>query len=576
MSGKIQKYPTDVAMPLTKNKNQLKFNVNQENGQIDMNSSYLELELNIVDSTGAQVTDLNDVVLGRDNIMYGPTCIVRDSKLYGTKSGKKYQELNYVNILMQNLNYWTQGKNEIKANTLWNGMGAKVQDGSVLSIFNNTYQDENPTLRVPLKELYPGSIGNSDMFPADEDLTFTYFLEPYYRILQSLSSSNYVAPVQASAVDPQPDNKNFTSGGQASSVLTPEALGQLVGYAQGQYVSVPAGDVANIFKITNITADAGQTIGSITLDGQVTAGAVTLGTVYPVNMITTAGTVACNDVAGAGAPISSVTVTTQNQAPAVGSKVQVSYYFYVPGMVGTDFTTLQLSSYVTVTNVQAGVVTLSAPIYTSNLSANSKLYGVTIDKLTGQNLDTYDWQVVNAHLVLYRRNVPMVPNKNMLVSNFESMNVQIVPGIDKFFYTFLTDKSCYNAYGFVPTGSNLYSQAQGIGTYQFSVDGKPLTSLYMDTSSSLHEDNMLRALSNSPYYPCKNLNQDRDDEEAPNPTSVNPLMYPAKVYQSMLKGEPVVNSEPGNLNLKLEIVPESGQTTPAGNVYLFCEKYQEL
>jgi hypothetical protein len=53
-------------------------------------------------------------------------------------------------------------------------------------------------------------------------------------------------------------------------------------------------------------------------------------------------------------------------------------------------------------------------------------------------------------------------------------------------------------------------------------------------------------------------------------------MYPAKVYPSMRKGEPVVNEDIGKTNLKLELNPSSGQTTPAATVYLFCEKYQEL
>jgi len=105
MSGKIQRYPTSVAMPLTKTRNQLNFLINQEEGQIDMNSSYLELEVILVDSDGNVPENYNDVVLGRDNIMYNPTCIVRDAKLYGTRSGKKYQDLMYVNLLSQNLQY---------------------------------------------------------------------------------------------------------------------------------------------------------------------------------------------------------------------------------------------------------------------------------------------------------------------------------------------------------------------------------------------------------------------------------------------------------------------------------------
>jgi hypothetical protein len=474
---------------------------------------------------------------------------------------------------MQNLNYWTQGKNDIKANTLYNGMGSAVQDGEVFSVFNNTYPDRNPTIRIPLKELYPSSIGASDMFPADESLSMVYFLEPFYRLFQSLSKSSYVAPVQAAAIA-NPANLAFTSDGEDQSVLTPAATGQLVGYAVGQYVALIVGDnAAAVYKITTVTPDAGQTIGSLTVDSLVTAGAVTVSKVYPAAIVT-AGTVACNNVVGQDVPVSSITATTAGQAPAVGTTIQVSYFEYTPGMVLTDFTTLQSSSYVKVSTSAGGVVTTSDPIFTSNLPDGSNLYGVTIDVLTGTNLDNYDWKILDSHLVIYRRNVPMVRNKNMLVSNFESMNVQMAGGVDKFFYTFLVDKSCYNAYALVPTGDNLYSQQQNISQYQYSVDGKPLTSIYLPSLSSLHNDNLMRVLNNSPYYPPKNLNQDRDDEEAPNPTDINPIMYPAKVYPSMRKGEPVVNEDIGRTNLKLEL--KSAATTPAANVYLFCEKYQEL
>jgi len=580
MSGKIQRYPTSVAMPLTKTRNQLNFLINQEEGQIDMNSSYLELEVILVDSDGNVPENYNDVVLGRDNIMYNPTCIVRDAKLYGTRSGKKYQDLMYVNLLSQNLQYWTAGKNEIRANTLWSGMGAKSQDGTVYSVFNNTYKDANPVIRVPIKDLYPGSIGNSDMFPAGEDLSFTFLLEPYYRLFQSLTASNYEAPEQAASSVPA--GVAFVSGGQAQSILTASAVGTIAGYLVNQYVTIDT----NTYKITAVTPDSGNPIvpGSITIDGQVAVGNCTVLALYPTLAgLVTAGTTACNNVTtnADNFQVSTVTATTQAQAPAVGKTVEVNYFFYQPGGMATvDFISLKSTAYTKVLTSVAGVITFS-PLTDKNgtvltFTNNTVLYGITLDLLSGDNLDDYDWNLVNAHLVLYRRSVPFAPRQKMLVSNFESMNISVPSGLNKFMYTFLVNNNCYNAYGFLPTNDNMYSQAQNMGTYQYSVDNKPLTTLYLELDKSLHTDNMVRTLKNSPYYPVKNLNQDRDDEEAPNPTEIDPIMYPAKLHPSMEKGQPIVEEGNEKVNLKLEIIADDEQDTPGTTLFLFCEKYQEI
>ena len=219
----------------------------------------------------------------------------------------------------------------------------------------------------------------------------------------------------------------------------------------------------------------------------------------------------------------------------------VTYFQYTAGgTLEADFLQLQGEKInYTVTASNAGTITLNNKITT--LTNNSLMYGVTVDVLSGQNLDNYDWNILDSHLVLYRRNVPMASNKNMLVSNFESFNIQMVGGINKFEYSFPVNKSCYNAYALLPTATNLYSQAQNMKLYQFSVNNKPFTTIYMDLTTSLHNDNMVRALDNSLYYQPKNLNQDRDDDEAPNPTSIDPVLIPCKLYQSMMKGAPVVN-----------------------------------
>ena len=122
MSGSIRKYPAMVAFPKTKYDNMLYFDVASENNQvIDMAASYLELEMALYDGSGAAVQDWSNISLGHDGIQYNSASLFRSSKLSESRTGKVIQDLLYVNMLSNNLEYWTKGENRVVSDSLFSG-----------------------------------------------------------------------------------------------------------------------------------------------------------------------------------------------------------------------------------------------------------------------------------------------------------------------------------------------------------------------------------------------------------------------------------------------------------------------
>jgi ribonuclease I len=108
-----------------------------------------------------------------------------------------------------------------------------------------------------------------------------------------------------------------------------------------------------------------------------------------------------------------------------------------------------------------------------------------------------------------------------------------------------------------------------------SVDNVPLTSIYVDsTDSSVHQDNIVRVFQNCQNGSVKlqNLRANRDREVT---TEVEVCLYPAKVFSSMVAGEPNLQEEnQRDRDLTVELLPES--VTPKTNVFIFMEKWDEL
>lgn len=569
MSGSIKKVQSLVAFPLNKSSNQLTFNVGNENGQIDMKSSYLELEMTL-----DGVSDYRNVVLGHDGLYYNSSALVRDAKLTESRSGKYISDLVYVNMLSNNLEYFSKGCNNVVSDALYDGKGHASVDSSIVSVFNNDYEDQYPVIRCPLSLLYPGSIGDADLYPQQDDLTFRYLLEPQYDVfMRAVKAGAYLPSEVATTGTSYAFDDILTNATTANAT----ALGTIANFTEGQKVVISgimnAQHVSFVRTVGVVTPDAA---GPPVVEGHFDIG-IALSATYPLQEVSisvltagTAGTVVFEDLTATGAVLTSATPLQACVDIMAGTTVKATYTTVDQYGVASLVTTSSLLVVSVSGTPGDSTVTLGTPL---QVPTNGFITGLSLVPLY-TNL-TSNWSLKNAHLILYRRNVPLASQQKMLVSNFESVNVAMVGGLNRFMYTAKAHNNAYNVYCLTPSQTNLFSTNDNLGEYQISVDNIPLTTIYIDSNgSAVHLDNMMRTLSNSPYYQPKNLSQNRDKEIV---SDYKPTIFPGKIFHSLMKGEPHVLpfNEPDR-DIKVELVAKAGLTTPQKMVYIFFEKWAEV
>lgn len=568
----ISKIPSLVAMPLNKSVNQLYFTTSDER-PVDMKASYVELELSV------DTTNTTNVVLGHDGLMYPPSCLFRSAKLTKTQTGEVVQDLNYVNILDANLRHYSVGCNQVVADSIYSGAGHRTPQGEIVSIFNNSYPDQNPTLKVPLESLYPGSLGQSSVVPLGSgDVEFRYLLEPQYNVLmRAVPAGVYDSTEYLGA-----GVTSFSNISSNSSTVSASALGVISNYTSGDNIIITGivNSVPSVYErtVNVVTADAGLTAGNFTFSGGVISASQALSQPEIYISEGTTAPLSCKALPSAATTQSLTTLTLRtgyavNKDIYAGTDVIVHYDTILAKIdpdvnVVTTGLTLRTKIASTTATTTISAVELVAPIA---LAASTGAVNIWIEPLY-TNLDSNNWSVTSAHLVLYRRNLNVKAQK-MLVQNFESVNVQCVGGLNRFMYNYKTRVNTFNAYAFSPSNTNLYSVRQGIAQYLYSLDERPLTSIYIDTNplSSVHQDNVMRCGANSPVYKIKNLRGNRDREIQ---SEIEPFVFPAKLFSSMINGEDNVQPEGQDRNLRLELVPTT--VTQACNVFLFMEKHQEI
>jgi hypothetical protein len=563
MSGKIQKIMSRVAFPLNRYNNQLVHDVYQEQGQIDMASSYLEMELTL-----DGVTDYHNIVLGHDGLYYNPSCLVRSAKL--TEGTRTLADLMYVNMLSNNLEYWSKGKNAVVADALYDGKGHVTQTGDeVLSVFNNTYEDTPyAVVKCPLSLLFPGTIGHSDLLPQSADMQFRYLLEPSYNVFQRAVGVNAYEG-QSSTISTAYAFANVAN----NVVLIPaSALGTVANFTAGQEVIVEF--VSNGVQqavsrtVASKIADNAPTIGSITLSS--TLDAVNAVTSITIKAVTANGaSIKFNNLTATG---STITLTTPavNKDLNVNTKVKLEYV-----LVSADGTTATVDNFVSISSIaySSGTtissITLSSPI---TCPTNGVVIHISIVPLY-TNV-TNNWSLKNSHMVVYRKSVPLSAPAKMLVSDFDSVNVAMVGGLNRFFYTAKAKENAYNVYVLTPNTTNLFSQRETIKDYLIYVNNVPLTSIYVDSTSAVHNDNMIRTFSNSSYYQPSSLKGYKDTEI---PAEFEPSLFVGKLFQSVFKGEPhVLDMNYQDKDVKVELVAADGDVTGQKMVYVFFEKWCEV
>lgn len=558
----ISKIPSLVAMPITKTVNQLYFTTSDER-PVDMKASYVELEM------GLTTDDKYNVVLGHDGLMYPPSCLFRSSKLTKTQTGEVVQDLTYVNVLDANMRHYSVGCNQVPADAIFSGAGHVTPENTVLSVFNNTYTDQNPTLKVPLESLYPGSLGQSPLVPMGSgDVEMRFLMEPQYPVLmRAVPSGVYDQGTTVYSIPYAFNNVNLNT-----TTLSASALGTIANFATGNPVIIK-GTVGGgggvqywVRTVGTVTPDAPPNQGSFTITTALsTTQAVSQVTVQKI--LPTTYILGCNNVL---ATTNSLTLNTsypanQDLRGTTGEKTKVKVYYDVVSVSGAIESKVLETSIASTTGSNIVSVTLADNITLTSQTA----FNIWIEPLY-TNIDAVDWSVKSAHLVLYRRNMK-VKDQKIILQNFESVNVQCVGGLNRFMYNYKVRTNTYNVWAIQPTATNLYGVVQDIKQYLFSLDERPLTSIYIDTDSAVHQDNIMRCGSNSPTYKIKNLRGNRDTQIN---SVIQPIMFPAKLFNAMVNGEDNVQPEGQDRNLRIELVPNT--TTQPCNVFLFMEKHQEL
>jgi len=575
----ISKIESSVAFPLSaQGSNQIYWNIGQQDSVISLKDSYIEMELNVnglVGVTGLPTTDTHNLVLGHDGLFYEPSSIVRMAQLVDNSNGRQIQNLNYVNIIDNALKYYAKGSNEMVSDAIYSGAGHKGTDGSIVSIFSNDYPDANPTLKVPLSSVLCGSLGQSDAFPQGGDLTLRLLLEPQYDLfMRAVPSRLYSeATITEGTVQYAFNNLNATL-----TTLQASALGTMVNIADDDFVmisgNVGGGGGPELFfrQVTNVVADAGVTAGNFTIDSALSASQAVsaievtivnkdyvLGCVGITNTTATLTLDTPYDVAGSDLSIGTVCNVFYNE-----QTVNVS-----TGLndIGPQQSVKRTVTGLTIPTDAITAVTLDLPIISPASGGVRNIYIVPLYTNSAAK-----WSVVNSNVILYRHNMSVKAPQKMLLSAFESSGVQCPQGLKRFVYNFKVDNNCYNSYVLTPNQTNLYPQIQNFDSYLFTVDETPLSSIYIDApASAVHIDNLSKVLQNSSTYQPKNLSQNRDKEIE---SDVLPSIFPAKICSSMMKGEPMLQAEGVDRNLRVELVADAG--TLLTTVFMFQEKWVQV
>jgi hypothetical protein len=575
----ISKIESSVAFPLSaQGSNQIYWNIGQQDSVISLKDSYIEMELNVnglVGVTGLPTTDTHNLVLGHDGLFYEPSSIVRMAQLVDNSNGRQIQNLNYVNIIDNALKYYAKGSNEMVSDAIYSGAGHKGTDGSIVSIFRNDYPDANPTLKVPLSSVLCGSLGQSDAFPQGGDLTLRLLLEPQYNLFMRAVPSRLYSEATITEGTTQYAFNNLNA---TLTTLQASALGTIVNIADDDFVmisgNVGGGGGPELFfrQVTNVVPDAAPTEGNFTIDSALSASqAVSNIEVTIVNKDYVLGCV--------GITNTTATLTLDTPYPIEASDLSIGtvcnvFYNEQTVNVSTGLNEIgpQQNVKLTVTGLTIPTDAITAVTFNSSIvsPASGGVRNIYIVPLYTNT--TAQWSVVNSNVILYRHNMSVKAPQKMLLSAFESSGVQCPQGLKRFVYNFKVDNNCYNSYVLTPNQTNLYPQIQNFDSYLFTVDETPLSSIYIDApASAVHIDNLSKVLQNSSTYQPKNLSQNRDKEIE---SDVLPSIFPAKICSSMMKGEPMLQAEGVDRNLRVELVADAG--TLLTTVFMFQEKWVQV
>jgi len=594
MSGSIRKIQSNVALPLTPQQNILTFDVPQEMGVMDMSSSYVSLEVSLKGLTTP--ADYRNITLGQDGFQYSPSCLFRNTQLRQSGTNNVLTEVNFCNIIAQNLNYVADGHEKRKAMATVNGSGhAQENDaaiGGVVSIFNNQYNDPVPVLKVSLDDLFLGTLGNSDAVPTNGDLSMRFLLENKYKCFQrsvptgvyDLPKTSYTGALPCADVAAGAQVLVPTVGAGLANVVAGNIV--FVSFVVGTVQTISLATITNVVPNTSITIDA--PLNGVSIATNVVINVLKNNAKIPVLPAPQTVSVDLNGVATNvsviplrvgindgvnyqyGSKADVYKPTTLNK----GTALKVSYRTVNADFDFTDYTQILTTVY-DLTTTGGNNQFIDTITLTSLLPAPpaGRIYSDILIEPLYTNL-LADFSVSGAHLVVYRRVIPFASPKSMLLTQYKSQQIAMVEGLQKFQYTFQVDNNAYNAYFLTPSETNMVSVShQKLSEYQYFVNGNALTTVPIPLDSSLHYDNLLRTFLNSEIYKPVNVAPYRDTELT---TAIRPICIPAKLFNSIDTKGNVNVQQPGMKALRVEVDTLSGQTTPPLNTYMVLECYMDV
>ena len=562
----ITRNPSLNSFPVNKTNNQLNFLVPMDERPIDMLSSYIELEVDI-----PTLQDKRNVILGDSGFQYEPSCFFRSIKMEDSGRGVVCQT-NYVNVLNENLKYISCSENDKLSESIYNGSAHNNPNASgitahqLVSVFSNEYPDTPyPVIRCPLSSLIKGELGEA-MYQQRGDLNLRTNLEPSYQLFQrAVEAFVYTGDVETTGIpyslaDASGITSIFTTTGSAADLL-----------AQN-YAIVSASDptLTRLRKVTNISAPVSG-VTTITLDQT-----VALATGRTITNVSDSHEIICNDETASTAILTLKTAYSPSKdiraLTTEKTRVKVNYMVYNASSSEVVMESVLRTVNAVDVNGDDDIVEITLDQQLVLPAGGEKLIFISVEPLF-TNL-VRDYQIQNAHLVLYRRNQKVKEGKQMVVSQFSSNAVACVASLDRFVHSVpALSNNCFNAYVLTPSATNMISQRQNFTQYLLSIDELQLTQVYLPLSgSALHKENVLRTFSNSPTEKPMNLKTNRDRYIAKSGEITQDLVV-GKIYSSMLGGE--MNIQPVGNSRTLKIDMEATSTL-ATNVLIFTEQYMML
>jgi len=574
----FSKIPAVNSFPLDAQNNMMIFQANNSGEAVDFSTSYIEMEIGLLNSDGSKYTNTKNLIVGDSGTPYTPSAPVRQSRLSNSSTGTTYQDLMYVNIIDNNINHHALSENEQRCESLYNGSGhVNPANKEVVSIFNNSYADANPVLKVPFRNLFPGSLGVSDAVPVGTGvLEHRMLLENQFNWLtKAVPVGYYPEGIQTISAGITCNNIGISAvqctasqvGSFTAGFLSPQdevIITGLLGTSPNTHASVSR--YVNVY-----TPDAGATAGNFTFSGGAISTTVGFSNVSVVKVSNT-NDLGCETLDDDSAVLTLNANIAYTEIPhlEVGTTCRINATSVDAYGVQTSYT---LKS--KVVDLSPGEI-LSSITFADSLKVpvNGVLANIWFEPLytNWSDISGVKWQIAAAHMVLVRKNIKMKSQK-VLVSAFESLNVACQKDMGRFLFTFQTRPETFNAYALTPTDDNMYSQTQdSFGSFLFTLDDKPLTSIYLQLDKSTARDNLQRVMGNSPVYKVKNLKPTKDSELV---SELEVQLYPAKLYQSTINDEPEV-LQGNERKLRVELVPKAGKKTPQTQVFLCVEKWVEL